>query len=362
MWKIIRLLFYIDGILSILRVSADEIELPQGRKIAIDIFEKLQAAHEVAIHQKVQEDLYLSLPLSASNLSESVTVANINASIPRPKNRIRKVRTLSARSSLDRRANECDGELWYEGQDPCEGREQDPRFKPCLPACQFTRDWFVNNAARKPLSSQCLFYTSGLSETAREFADRHNGQFSNQLKTIWHIWERDPWMRYADRDIDNPMRCIIQGDIFEGVRNMRRQRYFEGMSDAMAYMCGGKAVVMDRNMRRGRTGRMKQAGIWNQVEFPRLKMEAGDKWQGRVVNVIDAIGEQTTRDTKIWWAKWWVRGGPDWPSQASRPLKRDSLEENETDGDLYSQNLTKRDYEPWDTSIFDEGGRMSIDW
>jgi hypothetical protein len=127
-------------------------------------------------------------------------------------------------------------------------------------------------------------------------------------------------MRYADRDIDNPMRCIIQGDIFEGVRNSRRQRYFEGMSDAMAYMCGGKTVVMDRNMRRGLTGKMKQTGIWGRVEFPRLKMDAANKWQGRVVDVIDAIGEQTTRDTQIWWAKWWVRGGPDWPSQASRPI------------------------------------------
>lgn len=169
-------------------------------------------------------------------------------------------------------------------------------------------------------------------------------------------------MRYADRDIDNPMRCIIQGDIFEGVRNSRRQRYFEGMSDAMAYMCGGKTVVMNRNMRRGLTGKMKQTGIWGRVEFPRLKMDAANKWQGRVVDVIDAIGEQTTRDTQIWWAKWWVRGGPDWPSQASRPLKRNSLKENEMEEDLHAPNVTKRDYEPWDTSIFDEGGRMSIDW
>lgn len=89
----------------------------------------------------------------------------------------------------------------------------------------------------------------------------------------------------------------------------------------MAYMCGGKTVVMDRNMRHGLTGKMKQTGIWRRVESRRLKTGAADKWQGRVANVIDAIGEQTTRDTQIWWAKWWVRGEPDWPSQASRPLK-----------------------------------------
>lgn len=32
------------------------------------------------------------------------------------------------------------------------------------------------------------------------------------------------------------------------------------------------------------------------------------------------------------------------------------------DEELRAPNVTKRDYEPWDTSIFDEGGRMSIDW
>lgn len=140
MWKLISLLFCIASISNILHASADEVELPQGSKIAVKIFEKLHAAHEVAINQKVQEDLYLSLPLSAPNRSESVTVANTNASISPLENRIRKVRTAAAEPSLDRRANECDGELWQEGQDPCEGREKDPRFKACLPACQFTRD------------------------------------------------------------------------------------------------------------------------------------------------------------------------------------------------------------------------------
>lgn len=181
------------------------------------------------------------------------------------------------------------------------------------------------------------------------------------MKTIWHIWDRDPWMRYADRDIDNPMRCIIQSDLIAGARNTIRQRYFEGMSDAMAYMCGGRASVMDRNLRRGRTGKIKQAGIWGQVEFPRLKMEAANKYQGRVCNQIDAIGEQSSRDTNIWWKNWWVRGGPDWPSR-DQPFKRASPEKDESVQDSMALNVTKRDYVPWDTSVFDEGGKAAIDW
>lgn len=169
-------------------------------------------------------------------------------------------------------------------------------------------------------------------------------------------------MRYADRDMDNPMRCIIQGDVFGGARNSRRQRYFEGMSDAMAYMCGGRAVVMDRNIRRGRTGKLKQAGIWNRQEFPRLKMDAANKYQGRVVDIIDAIGEQTSRDTRVWWAKWWFRTGPDWPNEATRPFSLSLEGRDELVQDVSAPNVTKRDYVPWDTSIFDEGGRLSIDW
>ena len=87
-------------------------------------------------------------------------------------------------------------------------------------------------------------------------------------------------MLWSPRSINNPMRCIIQTDVPEhsGNINTIRQRYFSGMSDAMAYMCGGNVAVMDRNIQIGRSGRVKQAGIWGKVEFPRLKMGEGDKW------------------------------------------------------------------------------------
>jgi hypothetical protein len=147
MWKFITLLFCIVSISNNLHASADEVGLPQRGRITVEIFEKLHAAHEIAINQKVQEDLYLSLPLSAPNRSDSVTVASTNASISPLKNRVRKVETATAKHSLGKRGEECsigvDGGpvvFWREGWDACRGRENDPRFVPCLPRCQFTRD------------------------------------------------------------------------------------------------------------------------------------------------------------------------------------------------------------------------------
>jgi hypothetical protein len=48
-----------------------------------------------------------------------------------------------------------------------------------------------------------------------------------------------------------------------GAHNTIRQAYFERMSDTIAYLCGGKVAIMDCNIRRGRTGKVKQASIWN---------------------------------------------------------------------------------------------------
>ncbi|KAJ4378193.1 hypothetical protein N0V83_001027 [Neocucurbitaria cava] len=175
-----------------------------------------------------------------------------------------------------------------------------------------------------------------------------------------------------NKNIDNPMRCIIQNDVFAGRRNQLRQTYFEIMSDSMAFMCGGKVAVMDRNIRRGRTGRVKQAGIWERKEFPRLKMDADHKWEdgngnNRVATRIDAIGENlaSVPDTLIWWKSWWYRGGPDWPNEFTKPFKRRGVEgEAEVNGTEAvgleeTQKLHKRDF---DTSIFDEGGDLEIDW
>jgi hypothetical protein len=140
MYKRTRLCFCIAVFFNLLSTSAEDIELPQGGKIAIGLLEKLHTAHEVAINQKAQEDLFLSLPLSAPDQLNSVTVANTTAVTSPNKVRLRKVRTAASSSPLERRATQCDGELWQEGQDPCEGRENEPGYVACYPACQFTRD------------------------------------------------------------------------------------------------------------------------------------------------------------------------------------------------------------------------------
>ena len=139
MIKVIRLVLCIASS-TLLSVLADELELPQGNSISIDIFQQLNNAHELAMNQKAQEDLYISLPLSVTNRSESVTVANTSAVASPAQNRRRKPSKKSSSSALEPRANECTGDVWVEGQDPCEGLENDPRFKPCYQPCMFTRD------------------------------------------------------------------------------------------------------------------------------------------------------------------------------------------------------------------------------
>lgn len=139
MRKVIRLVLCIASS-TLLPVLADEIELPQGSSISVEILQQLNNAHELAMNQKAQEDLYISLPLSVSNQSESVTVANTSAIASPAQNRRRKASKKLSNSALEPRANECQGDVWVEGQDPCEGLEHDPRFVPCYKPCMFTRD------------------------------------------------------------------------------------------------------------------------------------------------------------------------------------------------------------------------------
>ncbi|KAL5376230.1 hypothetical protein DPSP01_010584 [Paraphaeosphaeria sporulosa] len=138
------------------------------------------------------------------------------------------------------------------------------------------------------------------------------------LITIWDIWggPKSPFMKWEPYQLDNPMRCIIAEDIPEksGNRNSIRQRYFSTMSEAMASMCSGKVTFMDRNLKKGTYGRVKQAGIWGKIEFPRLRKD------GKTTS-IDAIGmyEPADLDTQITWPNWWVKGDTTWPNEDSKP-------------------------------------------
>lgn len=177
------------------------------------------------------------------------------------------------------------------------------------------------------------------------------------------------------------MRCIIQDNLWEEQRiNQQRYSYFKAMSESMAYICEGRAAVMDRNIRVGRTGRIKQAGIWHKVEFPRLRSSehhVDANGHQHIVDSIDAIGEQnqTIPDTLVWWRDWWQRTNADyWPDELLKPIgivsKRDSPYLVDRQGMIEKpSNLTHGLFGPkekrgmdWDTSIFDEGGRLEIPW
>ena len=120
----------------------EDVELPQGNNVSIDIFQRLITAHEVAVNQKSLEDLFLSLPLVPPDQDDSVTVANTSASVSTPP-KIRH-REIGAETRLsanhDKRQISCNTRLSYEGQDPCEGREKELGFVRCDQPCKYTLD------------------------------------------------------------------------------------------------------------------------------------------------------------------------------------------------------------------------------
>ncbi|KAL4911870.1 hypothetical protein BDW62DRAFT_195977 [Aspergillus aurantiobrunneus] len=255
-----------------------------------------------------------------------------------------------------KRAISCTKRPWKEGDDPCEGREKEPGFVECDKPCKYTLDWFVDNKVKAPGINECLFYSGGMSKYAQEYAADWNSNHAQKLATIWELWEDKQYV--WNTNIDNPMRCIIQKDVFTGRRNSLRQGYFEAMSNAMAYMCGGNVVMMDSNMARGGSGYIKRTGIWGRVEFPRLQMTGDGKWtdpsgNNRVCNRIDAIGPKKASDPDaVYWQGWWHRGGPIWPDPPTVPTKRDVIE-----GDVVIQKRAV------DVSVFDdESGGWYVDF
>ena len=92
----------------------------------------------------------------------------------------------------------------------------------------------------------------------------------------------------------------------------------------------------------------------------------------RIAQKVDAIGmhKKDVEDTFVTWYDWWVRGGPDWPNEATRPLRKKSLEAEDVQANItgrlkisVSQNLIKRaGVDGFDSSVFDEGGAGHVDW
>jgi hypothetical protein len=151
--------------------------------------------------------------------------------------------------------------------------------------------------------------------------------------------------------------------------NTIRQAYFERMSDTIAYLCGGKVAIMDRNIRRGRTGKVKQASIWNQVEFVRLRMSGADKWtnasgRNRIITRVDAIEENNPAvpETLIWWKGWWYQGRLDWPNVFTKPFKKRDVEDYNTEDATLSHSKVFEAQDIGSTALFDEGGALEVNY
>ncbi|KAJ5056392.1 hypothetical protein J3E74DRAFT_293844 [Bipolaris maydis] len=132
-------------------VTCDDIETPQGN-ISIAILQQLQSAYGVAINQKEQESLFLTLPLVAPNDKDLVAVGNISTANATPFQS--RSENFAVGHHDKRQGTRCSHRLRFEGDDACRGYENMPGYVACRQPCQFTRDsmsgpgdetLFVNN-------------------------------------------------------------------------------------------------------------------------------------------------------------------------------------------------------------------------
>jgi hypothetical protein len=115
--------------------SCEDVETPQGN-VSLAVLQQLVSAHGVALNQKEQESLFLSLPLVASHDSEVVAVGNIS-SLNAPSDQVESSIGNVAKRQLDAT---CRHRLQYEGDDACRGYENMPGYVPCRKPCEFTRE------------------------------------------------------------------------------------------------------------------------------------------------------------------------------------------------------------------------------
>lgn len=118
-------------------VTCDDIETPQGN-ISIAILQQLQSTHGVAINQKEQENLFLTLPLVAPNDTDLVAVGNISTANAAPLQS--RGEDFAPGHHDKRQGTRCSHQLRFEGDDACRGYENMPGYVACRQPCQFTRD------------------------------------------------------------------------------------------------------------------------------------------------------------------------------------------------------------------------------
>ncbi|KAI4622283.1 hypothetical protein J4E83_005025 [Alternaria metachromatica] len=142
------------------------------------------------------------------------------------------------------------------------------------PVDKYTIELFQAEATLRPEPNLCLFYTRGLSETARRYAKtRPNGE--SPMTTIWDVWPKKYYN--SEARTTNPLRCIMNNETW-------RTQYYTNMSKAFASLCKVFATVMDASIGPGTDtpGYVNKGGLWFQAEFPVLQE------QNKVL-MIDAI-------------------------------------------------------------------------
>ncbi|KAF2430978.1 hypothetical protein EJ08DRAFT_205761 [Tothia fuscella] len=170
--------------------------------------------------------------------------------------------------------------------------------------------------------STCLFYTSGNTANARDYAKTKAGLYT----TIWEIWPKK-YYNDDEKDKKNPLRCIMADAVI-------RREYFVIMSGAMATLCSTAAIVMTENI-----DAIDNNGIWGQTERPTLEKT------GNVGGQVDTIMAGTSPDPKTK-KKIWQR-----PGTANREI-------NMTKKLKFDDNCGASG----DVKRFDKGGASEVDW
>lgn len=150
----------------------------------------------------------------------------------------------------------------------------------CASVDTYTVDWFLNSAFQRknidlPLHN-ALFYTRGMSDTAKEYACEHD------LITIWSIW--DQFLYDHTPSPNNAMRCIHNDEA-------KRRQFFASMSEAYAKLAVGSVIVMhDAND----WSNPPSDGIWRKVEYETMV-------NSKAVTTILKVKEQDVKSARVMW-------------------------------------------------------------
>ncbi|RII19177.1 hypothetical protein CUC08_Gglean001841 [Alternaria sp. MG1] len=170
---------------------------------------------------------------------------------------------------------------------PCHRNRLEVRGRTeCDLPSKYTVEWFIENAIERPEPTSCLFYTRGLSRTARRYAKSRPKEEGPPLTTIWDVW---PKQYYSKRITNtNPLRCIMQD-------KKKQTQYYTHMSKAFASMCHVFATVMDKSigLDAATVNDVNQNGLWFHAEFPTLQ-------RLKQVTMIEAISEDGGKRFTYW--------------------------------------------------------------